>query len=452
MGYFKQHPSSVAFLVLCWILVSQSKWNILSTARISDMSYLSYPHLRCVLSPVSVQSRDIRTSEVWSSLNATMQSEVLAMQYRTVIQLLNRYRQTDLSRVNTMKDIMLIVQEIFRNDTNNEGTTATTNREKTLSNPYSISTSSMNRLLENLWHSVELIDPSTCIVEKKEKKSLKSSKQSDRVLSRTSGIETLRQEYDNLKEAYGSAELGTASEVSFLKWAAGGVPAEYAFNTIVHNNSSSMSKTSRPNTATVGSGTTTILPPSPTKVTSTQPPSPLPMPQHTANSNYPTNEDSLLEKIVSDSVSTLGELEEFMMELMDSGGVAYEELCDISMSIDASLSSCGLTRQEIDLYCGQFLSEKGDCYCGENESVNLFEHLDSTMCDSLGASLDDNEDILYRHLQQQYVVPVVSSRPELNNLRQLHGHTMRRTANACAKYSPFEIVWRDDKTAKSSLK
>ena len=156
---------------------------------------------------------------------------------------------------------------------------------------------------------------------------------------------------------------------------------------------------------------------------------------------------------MSDSVTTMGELEEFMMELMDSGGLAYEELCDISMGIDASLSSCGLTRQEIDLYCAQFHSEGGDCFGGENESVNLFEHLDSTMCDSLGASLDVNEDILYRHLQQQYVVPVVSSRQELNNLRQLHGHTMRRTANACAKYSPFEIVWRDDKTAaKSSLK
>lgn len=448
MGYLRQHPSCVAFLVLGWTMIRLSKWNLLNNTRLHDMSYLSYPHLCCSLPFVPVPPRAIRTSEQFPNMSPTMQTEVLAMQFRTVVQLLNQYRQLDLSRVSIMKDIIQLVQEIFRNDSTNEIATSAPTKDKTVANPYTISTNSMNRLLENLWNSVELVDSNTSMVQKGVKKSSKGTHQSDQMLRSNSGIETLRQEFDCLKEAYAGAEESTASEVSFLKWAAGGVPAQYAFNTIVNtkrvptSTTNTSLGTSRPTTAA------TQLPSSPTKDSTTQPPSPLPTPKDTAtHSLNPATDESLLSKSVTDSTAMMGELEEFMLELMDSGGIQYEELCDISMSIDASFSECGLSMDAIDQYCGRFYSEDTN-----DESVNLFEHLDSTIGDSLDANLENSDAILYRHLQQQYVVPVASSQTELNNLRQLHGHTMRRTANACAKYSPFEIVWRDDKMEKRELK
>ena len=139
-----------------------------------------------------------------------------------------------------------------------------------------------------------------------------------------------------------------------------------------------------------------------------------------------------------------------MLELMESGGMVYEELCDISVSIDRSLAGVGLTVEDIDEYCSVHCSsvdsdrEYTATVGGVGSAhVNLFELLDSTS----NISPCESSDLLYRHIQQQYVVPVVSSQAELSNLRQLHGHTMRRTANACGKYSPFEIVWRAEKDA-----
>jgi len=430
-------------------MVQQSKWNSLSFARMNDMAYISYPHLRFGLPavPILPSSRITRSLAITHS---TLHVEVLTMQYRTLVQQLYKYKQLDLSRVNIMRDIAGMIQEIFRNDPETSTSAAVTGstRDKSVSNPYSIGISSINRLLENLWNSAELVNTTPVrgapVQQAKGGKSAKSK--ADKVLG--SGVETLRVECDTLKEVYGSAEQCTSSQVSYLKWASGGITPQYTYNTMVPttattNPNAASSSTSRPTTANAPPPAPSLIPPAPIK---------------------PNLEEENLGKFVFDSTNMMGELEEYVLELMDCGGMLYDELCDISVSIDRSLAGVGLTVEDIDEYCSVYRTggsgsgsgsgaDNYDVYSvgggaatssaasSASTSVNMFEYIDSASA----IAPSDSGDILYRHIQQLYVAPVASSHAELANLRQLHDHTMRRTANACGKYCPFEIVWRPEK-------
>lgn len=396
-----------------------------------------------VLPPVTILA-----SNSISSLSA----EVLAMRYRALIQKMNKFHQLDLARVNVFRDIEAMVRGFLVGEDDTQTVTSSKTRNTSVdvgTTPSSASTikaHGMARLLDNLWYSAELVDCSA----------VRGAPKKGSARLRTSGIETLRTEYDSLKEHASHTAKFTTSECSFLKWASAAIPV------------TSSERETHP-----------ALPPSPKDLSADllKPTKPLPVPvpvsenaNHSSvkvnsirNRTSTTNRtlDEVLDRAVFDAIPMMGSMEECILELMDSASLDYRDICDISSSIDSTFSTMGLTVEEIDRYCQglDVAYEYGSEQAEDSELNNItksyissvFEIMDSQYNDPSTSTLQQaHSNVLFRHLQQQFGASVDSNEIEVANLRQLHGNTMMRTANVCAKFCPYEISWSKEALQKYS--
>lgn len=404
------------FLVLCWLMIKTGAWGG-SCLRYMHSAAHSFPHLLRLIPvppPVSLLSQP----------NA-FTVEVVAMKYRIVIQKMNKCRQLDLARVNIFRDIESMVRSMFTAEDDTQTVTSATTRTTTVVDTASTVTGTtlkahaMSRLLDNLWLTAELVDSSY---------NSNGAPKRGTARPKISGVETLRTEYDSLKEHLAYVSRYTASECSFLKWAGAAVPVE-PMESSAH-----------------------ILPLSPKNGPAdlSQPIKPLPVPDyanHTSkNAHYNSghkSHDEMLDKAVFEAIPMMGSMEECILELLDNGNLSFSELCAVSGGIDKNFSSLGITVEEIDKYC-EGLDHGEDNMAPENHTI--FETLDSLYCNDttasgLHAATPAYTNALYNHLQQQLGAPITSNEVELNNLRELHGSTMMRTANVCSKFCPYEIAW-----------
>lgn len=406
------------FLLLCWAMVKSAAWSGTGTRHMINAAH-SFPHL---LNLAPIRPQHPRLSTVTQHFGAQT-GDVLAMRYRVVIQKMNKYRQLDLARVNLFRDIESLVRSILTTEEDALTVTSATTRTAAAVDATpttSIKAHGMSRLLDNLWLTAELVDSST---------KHSAPKRGAGRTKPVSGIETLRTEFDALKEHTSHATTYTTSECSFLKWASAAIPTERSIQT---------------------------LPPSPKDKIGdlSQPLKPLPVPDHsnhTVKSGRSTGNkthEEVLDKSVFDAIPMMGSLEECILELMDTGSLCFSEICSMSGGIDKSFSTIGLTVEDIDRYCSELddsLGSEHSAGVGQYEQ-DIFEYMDSayysdTAHDNTSAKTKHNQSALYDHLLQQLIVPVTSNETELSNLRQLHGNTMMRTANVCAKFCPFEIAW-----------
>jgi hypothetical protein len=393
------------------------------------------------------------------------------MKYRTVVQMLNQYHELDRSRVMIFKDIHQILTDIAKLPEAAGAASTTADGTET---EFTLSRSALAHVLDNLWTAATLVDSShtSASVPSSGKQSCTAAasrgggsagsaigsgkRGSGSAAQRIAGADQLRTEHDALRQWCSEAQQYAASEAAFLKWAS--AAAEPGLLRTTH-----LPAPPAATCAQTSGGNDAKPPPSPQQLSGAASASGI---NDCARSGAgdSTNEETHageLDKIGYKSIPMMGELEQCMLELAELGALSFDEICAASSAIDSSYDDLGLTVEEIDEYfktqensgrnndhAHKF--EDGSADTGVRE-VNIFELLDSECVDDwrstgaagMGKMGGEIGNAQRRQLQQQLRLPVLPAQRELEGLRQLHEHTLRRTAKACEKFSPFEMVWND---------
>ena len=438
--------TNVWLLTICWILLRKYSWNNLLLPSLT----------RCANYNIQITPLSIHKSIGHISISFdTIPAEIVTMQYRTIIQKLNKYHQLDRSRVMIFQDIHKILSGIadYYENTSTTGTTTTTgttnsnNSRNTIigdNEIFNLTHSNVSRLLDNLWTSAALVDDTTTTIAQQSAKGKADTKQKQKYEQQEnleeSGIDILRTEYDTIRQIYNESQQYCNSECSFLKWvsAVAIVPSQLqvhysALNTgYLHTHSAHSSDTSLP-----------IPPASPYKAPSTG--------SNSSGSSgsrrgkrpddrQSTAAEAALDTAILDAVPVLGTLEECLLEVIDSYELDWLEISRISSQIDQQYTEVGLTFEEIDQSFQFPPQHETENIIEEDTPMNIYDILDSECTPEMCVNTVENE-VFQRHLLKQLSIPVPSAMKELEELRKLHNHTLHRVAKACEKYNPYEIVW-----------
>lgn len=354
---------------------------------------------------------------------SSRQADVLTVRYGVLLHKLRSYYELDVTRLGAFYRVASLVGRL---DLEEVGIR--------LSMP-SIKWGKMQRLVDNLWSHIGLLDSSTA-----SRPSINSKGTSGHI----SGVDMLQGEVRLEKERLAQHLLGAQHEARFLQWLSSSLSPHVNGTTSRSSSSSSASKDaagSPPPRMRDSSSTDCML--------------------HDKGGGSDDRSDALLDRAVGDSASAMGALEEAVLDLVDGHSFSMLEMEELSRMIDRELCTDGLNEETVD---GLFVDDSSNCedaciadgkgdednLCGchseveRSNSILLAHHCDLS-------SRTDHSMVFRRYLQQMLLSTDMSSADEqqrhghgkqLLHLRSLHKQTLRRTSAACAKYSPFDIEWK----------
>jgi hypothetical protein len=433
----REAHSSGGFLAMCTLMSESQLWG-------SAVMNLSIP---------GAASRAPRATydEAWGHAVArSTASDIVSVKYRMLLQKLNKYHELDRSRVKIFKDIYHTLTETIQQPSESAEQSSATAGPGLRSGDINettgalcLSSSAVNRLLDNLWTDAALVEvPKTVAsssskrkVSPKGKGTTKGNGTTDTSnTSEVSGMDILRAEYDQARQQYGDALQFTASHAAFLKWASGTattltpedllvpLPPQWAHDSTPVKGSLNTTGTEAPI-----EGSTV------------------------ATAEQEATRLGNLCKSVSSSVPMMADLEGCMYDLLGNHALSAQELWAASAEADAKYASMGLTVADIDAYFDSS-SAAGDAEGNEENverKVNLFEVLDSQYhCSAASggggmqtATSWEGGDELRRLVQQELRVSIDTAEPQLQMLRQHNRDTLDRVAKVSEKFSPFAFVW-----------
>lgn len=331
------------------------------------------------------------------------------------------------------------------------------------------------RLIDNLWSHIGLLDSTAHRLHLNSKvtsisSSTGSSDTAGPIIISGGGADMLQREARAVKTRFEQHSLGAQHEARFLQWLSSSLPSQ----------GSSSSSVSKDKDDAAGGG----VPPPPRLRDSSNTTA---RTMHDSGSTDDASDD-LLDRAVGGSASAMGALEEAVLDLVDAHAFSLLEMEELSRMIDRELLTDGLTEETIDQLflddnnsssscCGDDDGD-GDDACtadgkGDEDNVRAC-HLEAESSSSSSILLAHHCEyssgtdysstsmmmIQYRrYLQQTLLSTDMSSADDdddeqqqqqrhghskqLLHLRSLHKQTLRRTSAACAKYNPFDIVWKD---------
>jgi hypothetical protein len=378
-------------------------------------------------------------------------SDIVSVKYRMLLQKLNKYHELDRSRVKIFKDIYHMLTESIQQPSEGAELSNTAAGPGLRSGDISettgalcLSSSAMNRLLDNLWTGASLVEAPKAVVSSSSKRKLspkgkgitKGAGTTDTShIAEAAGMDILRAEYDQARQQYSDALQFTASHAAFLKWASGTattltpedllvpLPAQWAHDSTPVEGNPSTTGTEAPTEASA-----------------------------VATAEQEATRLSNLYKSVSSAVPTMADLEGCMYDLLGNHALSAQELWAASAEADARYASMGLTVADIDAYfdssgaAGDAEGYKDDV----EKKVNLLELLDSQYhCSAAirgsggmqAATSCLGGDELRRLVQQEFRVAIDTAEPQLQMLRQHNRDTLDRVAKVSEKFSPFAFVW-----------
>lgn len=360
---------------------------------------------------------------------SSRQADVLTVRYGVLLHKLRSYYELDVTRLGAFYRVASLVGRL---DLEEVGLR--------LSMP-SIKWGKIQRLIDNLWSHIGLLDSSTASRSNINIKGTSSLGNND--TGPISGVDMLQGEARLEKEQLAQHLLGAQHEARFLQWLSSSL-SPHVDGTTSRSSSSSASKD-----AVVG--------PSPPRMRDSSNTDRM---MHDSGGSDDRS-DVLLDRAVGDSASAMGALEEAVLDLVDGHAFSMLEMEELSRMIDRELSTDGLTEETVDEL---FVDDSSNCEdaCtadGKGDEDNVrgchseVERSNSILlahhCEL--SSRTDHSMVFRRYLQQTLLSTDMSSVDEqlrhghgkqLLHLRSLHQQTLRRTSAACAKYSPFDIVWK----------
>jgi hypothetical protein len=441
VAQLREAHSSGGFLAMCTLMSESQLWG-------SAVKNLSIPDAASRAPRVVYdEARDHAGAR-------STASDTVSVKYRMLLQKLNKYHELDRSRVKIFKDIYHMLTEAIQqpsegaeqcNTAAGPGMKSGDINETT--GALCLSSSAINRLLDNLWTGASLVEvPNKAVASSTSKrKSSPKGKGSTKAagitdsshISELTGMGILRAEYDQARQQYGDALQFTASHAAFLKWASSAaatsltledllvsLPAQWAHSTMPVKGSLNTTGTEAHEVASAA-----------------------------ATAEQEATRLGNLYKAVSSAVPMMADLEGCMYDLLGNHALSAQELWAASAEADAKYASMGLTVADIDAYFDSS-SAAGDDTGGYEENVdrkvNLFELLDSQYhCSTAirgsggmqAATSWEGGDELRRLVQQELRVSIDTAEPQLQMLRQHNRDTLDRVAKVSEKFSPFAFVW-----------
>jgi hypothetical protein len=365
--------------------------------------------------------------------SSSRQADVLTVRYGVLLHKLRSYYELDVTRLGAFYRVASLVGRLDLEEVGIRLSMST------------IKWGKIQRLVDNLWSHIGLLDSSTVSRPNINSKGTSSLHSND--TGPICGVDMLQGEARLERERLAQHLLGAQHEARFLQWLSSSLSPQGAHvdGTTIRSNSSSASKDA------VGSPHPRMRDSSNTDRT-----------MHD-NGGSDGGSDVLLDRAVGGSASAMGALEEAVLDLVDGHAFSMLEMEELSLMIDRELSTDGLTEETVN---GLFVDDssscedtactadgKGDednvCSCHSeaernNNSILLAHHCELS-------SGTDHSMVFRRYLQQTLLSTDMSSADEqqrhghskqLLHLRSLHKQTLRRTSAACAKFSPFDIVWK----------
>jgi hypothetical protein len=439
VAQLREAQASGGFLAMCTLMSETQLWG-------SAVRNLSIP------GAASRAPRGVY-DEAWGhAVASSSASDIVSVKYRMLLQKLNKYRELDRSRVKIFKDIYHMLTESIQQPSEGAELSNTAAGPGLRSGDISettgalcLSSSAMNRLLDNLWTGASLVEePKTVASSSSKRKGSPKGKRGTNGpgatdtshIAEVAGMDILRAEYDQARQQYSDALQFTASHAAFLKWASGTatsltpedllvpLPAQWVQESMPVEGNPSTTGTEAPIESTT-----------------------------VATAEQEATRLSNLYKSVHGAVPMMADLEGCMYDLLGNHALSAQELWSASAEADAKYAAMGLTVADIDAYFDCSGAAGGDAEVYEenvDRKVNLFELLDSqyhcstAMCGGGGMQTATSclgGDELRRLIQQELRVTIDTAEPQLQMLRQHNRDTLDRVAKVSEKFSPFAFVW-----------
>ena len=255
---------------------------------------------------------------------SSRQADVLTVRYGVLLHKLRSYYELDVTRLGAFYRVASLVRRLDLEEVGIRLNMPPTKWGK------------MQRLVDNLWSHIGLLDSSTA-----SRPSINSKGTRDLLSNDTgpiSGVDMLQGEARLEKERLAQHLLGAQHEARFLQWLSSSL-SPHVDGTTSRSSSASKDAVGPPPPHMRDSSNTDRM-------------------MHDRGGGSDDRSDAFLDRAVDDSASAMGALEEAVLDLVDGHAFSMLEMEELSRMIDRELSTDGLTEETVD---GLFVDDNSNC-------------------------------------------------------------------------------------------